>query len=161
MNKKQSIAQTHGVDLNNFEPQNVTVKAITAVNILYGLFLFLVAFIFVIMAIINRKSTLLLSLGISLGVILFLITFYLFLDILSFKLEFKKGEIHYRHFFKRTLFNVSDIKCFRAETDSQARFYRIQFILADNKQIKYTISETNKANFILLLNLLKMGVEQK
>ena len=51
MSKNNSIAETHSIDLNNFEIRKVTVKQITVVNILYGLFLLLIASIFVIMAI--------------------------------------------------------------------------------------------------------------
>ena len=160
MSKNNSIAETHSIDLNNFEIRKVTVKQITVVNILYGLFLLLIASIFVIMAICNRDSTLLLSLGMSSGTILLILACFLFLDIFSFKVEFKEEKIYYRHFFKGLLFNVSDIKCFGLEMDSLVRYYRIQLILDNDKKIKYTIAQENKENLIFLLNLLKMGIEQ-
>ncbi len=160
MSKKNSIAEAHSVDLNNFETRKVTVKEITVVNILCGLFLLLIALVFVIMAITNRESTMSLSLGVSLGAILLILAFFLFLDIFSFKVEFKEEKIHYRHFFKRSLFNVSDIKCFGVEMDNLARYYRIQLILDNDKKIKYTIAQENKENLIFLLNLLKMGIKQ-
>ena len=94
MRKNNSIAETHSIDLNNFEIRKVTVKQITVVNILYGLFLLLIASIFLIMAICNRDSTLLLSLGMSSGTILLILACFLFLDIFSFKVEFKEEKIY-------------------------------------------------------------------
>ena len=160
MSKTKSIAEIHGIDLNNFKTRKVTVKDITVVNIFYGLFLLLIALVFVILAITNRESTLLLSLGMSLGAILLMLTFFLFLDIFSFIIEFKEEKIHYRHFFKSSLFNISDIKCFRVESVNLERYYQIQLILYNDKKIKYTIAQENKENLIFLLNLLKMGIEQ-
>lgn len=159
MNKKQTIAEKHGVDLNNFQIRNIIVKDITILNYCCGIFLLITSLAFLIVGIINKNNSFSLIFYILLSVVLLLLAIILFAYIFLFKIEFKEGIICYRGFCKKFNFLVTDIQYFMVEEDRLARFYTIH-IYFDNKKIKYATSQNNKQNFIFLLNLLKSGIEQ-
>lgn len=163
MNNKQTIAEKHGVIISNFQPRNIIVKDITILNCCGGIVSLLVSLLFMIMPIINNNNTGLRIACISLSVILLLLSILDFIHIFLFKIEFQEKEkiIYYRDFCKKFNFPITDIQYFMVEEDEDmlARFYTIRIYLS-NKKIKYTISQTNKENFIFLLNLLKCEVEQ-
>lgn len=159
MNDKQTIAEKHGVDLNNFQIRNIIVKDITIFNCCCGIFLLIISLVFSIGAIINQNNLFLLIFYIVLGVVLLLLSIVFLGCIFLFKIGYQDGRIYYRCFCGKCNFHVTDIQYFIVEEDPLGRFYTIR-IYFNNKKIKYTISQNHKQNFIFLLNLLKSGIEQ-
>ena len=112
MNKKQTIAEKHGVDLNNFQIRNIIVKDVTAFNFCGGVFVLITSLVFLIGAMTNKNNTFALIFFSLLSVALLLLSIVHFLYMFLFKIKFQDGMICYQSVWKKLDFFVTDIQYF-------------------------------------------------
>ena len=158
MNKK-NIAEQHGVDLQNYVIRNVRISHTNKLNCALCCFFVIGTLFFIVLSILKRNSDIVLTWNVFLGLIFF-IGSLVFMDLLSQEIYYTDEKITYRRFFKKYVFNVSDIEYFSVIYSQLHARERIEISLKTNKKFCYEIASYNKENFIFLLNLLKLGVPQ-
>lgn len=154
----KNIAQCNSIDLDNYQTKNVIVR-----NKTFGMY-FMVSF-FSVLFVVSLFSCFIKDINYRIYLIIIMFLFFiidisLILDFVFFKIEFKDNYIIFNQHFKKKKIGISDIVYFKVRLNNDNSIYYIE-IYTRKIVYKYNISSLNKENFILLINLLKLGVEQK
>lgn len=153
-----NLAQKHSIDLSKYEVRNIVVKDRSFGSFFIIFFMLMTSIIFLIAGI-HIKNEIFISTIIFICALFFFVTHLICIfDMILFKIEYNNNNIQYRKNFKKVNFYVYDIKYFRIQESKL--IYMIE-LCVKNKIYKYNISVLNKSNFIFILNLLKMNIEEK
>jgi len=156
--KEKNYADEYSINMDQYVIKNVAFKPNKTATMILIILCILVILIIGIGYVIDKSSN---YRGI---IIVIIITSVMFLLIFS-ALLISREEIIYnnkflkrKHMFKTNIIHISSIKyIFIRELISEVMDI---YIFYDDKYIRYSSFETNISNFILLLNLTKLGVRQ-